>query len=376
MDLENFNKICRTCTQQGNLISLFSHNNLKRLVEICSSSEIDSNDELPKQVCQKCFVKLRDFCIFRDQILYHDGQFRELLTKTHLLEELNTYENNQIIDYDNQQLMKDGLVERNGYQNYNNKQPLQINNQTYEGNTNLGKDNEKAETATQVLCEICGKLLSSQTTLTHHLRIHSGQKPFTCSTCNRKFSRSQDLKHHTRIHTGEKPHRCQVCAKTFTQVGALLAHNRTHSGEKPHVCSICSKTFAQSITLTYHIRTHTGEAPYECELCGKCFTHSGNLNVHRRFHNNERPFQCDLCPKSFVTVSHLKVHVNQHNGVKRHSCNVCQKAFVRSTHLKEHMVVHTGERRYICGFCPKRYSQSGHLQRHIKKNHSDKDEYG
>jgi uncharacterized Zn-finger protein len=36
-----------------------------------------------------------------------------------------------------------------------------------------------------------------------------------------------------RVHSGEKPYKCHVCDEAFTQSSTLTKHLRVHSGEKP-----------------------------------------------------------------------------------------------------------------------------------------------
>ena len=45
-------------------------------------------------------------------------------------------------------------------------------------------------------CTTCGQACSSQSQLTVHLRVHSGDKPYSCDTCGKAYSGSSSLKKH------------------------------------------------------------------------------------------------------------------------------------------------------------------------------------
>lgn len=90
-------------------------------------------------------------------------------------------------------------------------------------------------------------------TLIYHSRTHSEIKP---NSTKKLFASSPELKLHEKI---AKKNVCDVCGKDFTSPSSLAAHIRIHSGEKPFSCMVCSKTFANKSSLRKHSAVHANK---------------------------------------------------------------------------------------------------------------------
>jgi uncharacterized Zn-finger protein len=82
-----------------------------------------------------------------------------------------------------------------------NKSSLSSNQ--YPKKTTITNTNNSTATITTkniLQCSLCGKIFKIKSQLLDHIRVHTGERPFSCHTCKSAFKTKCDLKRHERIH--------------------------------------------------------------------------------------------------------------------------------------------------------------------------------
>ncbi|XP_004705220.1 zinc finger and BTB domain-containing protein 17 isoform X1 [Echinops telfairi] len=215
-------------------------------------------------------------------------------------------------------------------------------------------------------CEECGKSYRLISLLNLHKKRHSGEARYRCEDCGKLFTTSGNLKRHQLVHSGEKPYQCDYCGRSFSDPTSKMRHLETHDTDKEHKCPHCDKKFNQVGNLKAHLKIHIADGPLKCRECGKQFTTSGNLKRHLRIHSGEKPYVCVHCQRQFADPGALQRHVRIHTGEKPCQCVICGKAFTQASSLIAHVRQHTGEKPYVCERCGKRFVQSSQLANHIR----------
>ncbi|KAJ0056843.1 hypothetical protein NL108_000628 [Boleophthalmus pectinirostris] len=135
------------------------------------------------------------------------------------------------------------------------------------------------------LCDICSKTFYTKSLLTTHQKIHDESHVIECPVCGKLLK--GELEEHMRIHTGEKPYTCKLCGVKFRLRNHLRNHMNSHLGIKPFTCTVCGCKTSRKSHLEMHMRTHTGQKPYKCTLCDKAYTQAHCLKTHMKSHQTE-----------------------------------------------------------------------------------------
>lgn len=182
-----------------------------------------------------------------------------------------------------------------------------------------------------IQCPLCSDVFYSKYVLYEHKKLHQNVVEYSCDECEKKFTSYRLLVSHKKRH--EDSIVCNVCGKVYSSEKVLLQHLRLHSGEKPYECTVCNMKFRFQSGLSVHERVHTGEKKYKCGQCDKMFARGNYLKEHMRIHFNDKPFKCEFCEAMFTQKNVLKTHVTK----KHRKCSVCALMVGDALQLRMHI---------------------------------------
>ncbi|CAI5439681.1 unnamed protein product [Caenorhabditis angaria] len=156
-------------------------------------------------------------------------------------------------------------------------------------NSNSHQKNVVLGVVQYVICQLCPENEQKPTDISnlqemeaHLLDKHVDKEKKQCEACPTNEIPANNIIQHMRIHTNSV-YACQQCGKRGKK-NYLRSHVRIHTGERPYSCETCPKAFTDSSTLRRHRLTHTGEKKYQCPVCGRAIARKDNVKVHIRSH--------------------------------------------------------------------------------------------
>ncbi|KAJ8277019.1 hypothetical protein GJAV_G00070530 [Gymnothorax javanicus] len=201
------------------------------------------------------------------------------------------------------------------------------------------KNQEAKEENSDFICPLCQTKCLTQHQLTMHIRQHNadnGATDHSCSICGKALSSASSLDRHMLVHSGERPYKCSVCGQTFTTNGNMHRHMKIHDKDpntalpssppspakrrrssakrKPSLedegeqgDTPPSKKVAEDVLTCELDPIKAEEELFPCPICFKAFVCKFDLDSHIESHPDSS-LRCDLCCMSFRTHRSLLRH--------------------------------------------------------------------
>ncbi|XP_042279091.1 zinc finger protein 516-like isoform X1 [Thunnus maccoyii] len=232
-------------------------------------------------------------------------------------------------------------------------------------------------------CNICGRSFPFLSSLSQHMRRHTGARPYKCPYCDHRASQKGNLKVHIRSHKlgTLSSHHSNDDEEGGAEEEEMSVSEGLDGGTSPtKSSSACNRMIngdsAEDSRRKVPVRSMkreksvTDQRPYCCRLCGYEAHREDQLLSHiEKVHitvdteeetnvkeeavaepdviqpQNDGTFPCETCGQVFTQAWFLKSHMKKHAGILDHCCRICGRRFREAWFLKSHMKTHNTKSR-------------------------------
>lgn len=232
-------------------------------------------------------------------------------------------------------------------------------------------------------CSVCGRSFPFLSSLSQHMRRHTGARPYKCPYCDHRASQKGNLKVHIRSHKlgtlssyhsnedeeggaeeeemsvsegldgGTSPTKSSsACNRMINGDGVeesrrkvparSLKREKPVTDQRPFCCRLCGFEAQREDQLLSHIeKVHiTADIEEETTVKEEVVTEPDALQPQ-----SDGTFPCETCGQVFSQAWFLKSHMKKHAGILDHCCRICGRRFREAWFLKSHMKTHNTKSR-------------------------------
>lgn len=211
------------------------------------------------------------------------------------------------------------------------------------GNNRSGRKTQEAKDDSGTLvCPLCDKGFQTQHQLTMHIRQHNtdnGTADHSCSICGKALSSASSLDRHMLVHSGERPYKCNVCGQTFTTNGNMHRHMKIH--EKDNATSIPNSPTLQSpgkrrrSSAAKRKLSQDEDSERTDEPSGKKVLEDSGADKQVLKGGQEEVLSCPVCFETLTSKNDLDAHMETHPDTTLR-CDLCCISFRTHRSLLRH----------------------------------------
>lgn len=239
---------------------------------------------------------------------------------------------------------------------------------------------EQADDGSKALsfdCNVCGRSFPFQSSLSQHMRRHTGVRPYKCPYCDHRASQKGNLKVHIRSHKlgvliKPDPDDSEEVDESEEASGEGSVSEGLEGGNSPTKSSSACNRVLNGTGDDRGAKVASRGVKRErsvdttrllcCRLCGhevhredQLLSHIEKAHITADVEDDASPteqeaqvepeaedFTCDTCGQVFTQAWLLKSHVKKHTAELEHRCRVCGRGFREAWFLKSHMKTHAG----------------------------------
>ncbi|XP_058246686.1 ras-responsive element-binding protein 1 isoform X2 [Hemibagrus wyckioides] len=235
----------------------------------------------------------------------------------------------------------------NGGVEVSNKTPTKTSSKSPSASRSGRKGQDAKDDTSSLICPLCDKNCQNQHQLTMHIRQHNseaGTSDHSCSICGKCLSSASSLDRHMLVHSGERPYKCSVCNQTFTTNGNMHRHMKIHDKDpslsSPTSPPLAGKRKRPSAIISKKKPSHSDNGEQADEPSSKRVLEDGGVDDQTGSKGQEEQLPCPICFKTLNSKNELETHMETHPDTALRCENCCISFRTHRGLLRHNAVIH------------------------------------
>lgn len=157
-------------------------------------------------------------------------------------------------------------------------------------------------------CCLCGKMLSSFSSLDRHMLVHSGERPFSCDLCGQTFTTNGNMHRHKRTHGSRDAAAAAAAVNSGGNPGSGNGLNLSTDSGRSRVGRKRKQINSNDDSSKKIANGGTSSGDFKCPACSDSFSSELNLDHHMYEVHPGQEVVCGQCSFTCPNYNYLKLH--------------------------------------------------------------------